>query len=130
MRIKDINGRAVSKSFLKYRVDWDKSVSKPQKMVKDALRPFWGSDEVYEELVIPSSRLRVDLINFTKMIAVEVSPSSSHEYNDFFNKNRSNYLASKKRELKKFNWLEINCIKWVEITDVGLKNFDWLDDIK
>lgn len=129
MRIKNIFGRQVNRSFAKYRVDWDRKVSGPQKMVKDIIRPYWIADDVYEELLIPNSILRVDLINFSKRVAIEVSPKSSHGYNEFFIKNRSNFLAFKKRELEKFRWFEINGIKGIELTDRDLKGVEWLGEV-
>ena len=110
----------------KYLVDWDKIVSKPQKNTKDFLFPFWRYDVVLEEFMIPGSRLRVDLINCSKRIAVEVSPDSTHKnFNKFMHKSRaSGYLKTFKSDLDKEQWLLDNGFAYVKLTDKELKNLD------
>ena len=41
MKIKNIFGKEVSKSFKKYKIDWDRKVSSPQKRVKDIIKKYW-----------------------------------------------------------------------------------------
>lgn len=106
----------------KYSIDWEKSVSKPQKLVKDILSPYWAGHCVCEEFYIPSSKLRVDLINFTLGIVVEISPKGSHSFNNFFHKNRPNFLAGAKRDIKKMEWVELNGFVYIEIDDQDLKD--------
>ena len=86
MKFYSIKGaNLVNINITKYLIDWDYVVSKPQKKVKDFLFPFWKSKVVLEEFKLPSpSRSRVDLINLTDRIAIEVSPSGSHSFNPFF----------------------------------------------
>lgn len=122
MKIKNAYGRETNINATKYCVDWDKKVSKPQKAVKDILRPFWAGHLVLEEFRIPSSKLRVDLLNLSLGIVVEISPSSSHKYNPFFHKNRFNFLASKKREFHKVSWSELNGFVYIEVGDVELNS--------
>lgn len=130
MKLKNIFGREVNVNPAKYRVDWERVVSKPQKAVKDILRPYWENKNVCEEFNIPSSKMRVDILNFTDMIAVEVSPASTHNlYNEFFNKNRSNYLRAQKRDLQKVQWLEDNGFEVVEIFDEDLKQNKVLEKV-
>ena len=122
MKIKNLYGREVSINTSKYSIDWDKKVSNPQKIVKDILRPYWSGHSVCEEFYIPSTKMRVDLINFTLGIVVEVSPKGSHQFNQFFHKNRPNFLASAKRDFKKMDWVVLNGFEYVEIDDVDLKD--------
>ena len=122
MKIKNIYGREVSINTSKYSIDWEKKVSKPQKFVKDTLRPYWEGHSVCEEFYIPSSRMRVDLINFTLGIVIEVSPKKSHSFNEFFHKNRSNFLSSAKRDLKKLEWTILNSFQYIEITEEDLRS--------
>jgi hypothetical protein len=125
LKLKNIYGREVNVNPAKYRVDWDRVVSKPQKKIKDILRPFWGSKQVSEEFYIPSSKMRIDLINFSDKIVVEVSPNSTHsQYNEFFNKNRSNFLAARKRDIKKTEWCLENGFEYIEIMEEDLKLSD------
>ena len=55
----------------KSNVDWDKKVSTPQFKVKSFLQDFWKNDVIVEEFIIPGSKFRIDLFNFSKKIAVE-----------------------------------------------------------
>ncbi len=121
MKLLNIYNREVNVNVTKYIIDWDKIVSKPQKQVKDALKPIWQGQLVCEEFRIPSSKMRIDLINFSLKVVVEVSPKGSHKFNKFFNKNRSNFLSAVKRDISKAEWCERNGFRFVEIVDEDLK---------
>ena len=124
MKIKNIYGREVSINVAKYKIDWHKEISEPQKKVKDALFPYWAGHFVCEEFCIPSSRMRIDLINFTLGVIVEVSPKSSHKFNSFFHNNRPKFLAAAKRDMQKAEWAANNGFEYVEITSEDLKSTD------
>lgn len=104
----------------RYLIDWERVVSAPQKQVKDFLRPYWRSAVCVEELLIPGSRLRCDLINLTRRVVVEVSPDGSHSFNQFFHKNRLRFGAAIKRELDKEAWATANGLIYVEIFEEDL----------
>ena len=122
MKIKNIYGREVSVNPTKYVIDWEKKVSKPQQMVKNAIAPYWRGHLVCEEFYIPSSKMRVDLVNFTLGIVVEISPKGSHKFNNFFHKNRPKFLAGVKRDIKKAEWAVFNGFEYIELTDDDLKS--------
>ena len=118
MKIKDIYGREVSTSIERYRIEWEKKISIPQKKVKDFFYDSWRFDEVLEEFRIPATRLRIDLLNISRKIAVEVSPKSSHSYNKFFHGERvGGFLASVERDIKKKEWVELAGFKYLLISD-------------
>jgi hypothetical protein len=117
MIIFDIRGKA-RKVYPSSRIKWNiKKASDAQYRTKLFLKEFWEQDAVFEEFVIPGSRLRVDFINFTKKISVEVSGRQHEEFNKFFHKNRIGFIKSVKRDFQKIKWLEINDIKLIEIYD-------------
>ena len=124
MKIKNIFGKEINKSFSKYSIDWERKVSKPQKRVKGIIRPYWEAQNVYEELYIPNSRLRVDLINFSTNTVVEISPKQHQEYNEFLHGSRLKYLEAQKRDLQKIEWCEVNGFSYVEIDEGDLKKDD------
>lgn len=126
MKIINLYGKEVKFNPSKYSINWDKVVSKPQQKVKDVVKDYWSSHLVCEEMVIPGSKLRIDLINFNLLLAIEISPSSSHSYNEFFHKNRSKYLISKKNEVLKDHWCIRNHIRLIEIFDEDLNNEELL----
>lgn len=117
----------VNVNITEYLIDWDHVVSKPQKKVKDFLRKYWSGHVVCEELRIPGSLYRIDIINFTRRIVVEVSPSGSHSFNKFFHQNRFRFGASLERERKKAEWIESAGCKFVEIfeDDMDQLSSEW-----
>ena len=116
-----LNGRATRDiSITPYLIDWEHAVSKPQKAVKDFLRPYWRLDQVVEELRIPSSRYRVDLCNLSTSVMVEVSPAQHHGFNPFFHGSVSGWQASLKRDIKKERWAALNGLTYIELDDADL----------
>jgi hypothetical protein len=118
MILTDLRGKNRNVSISRYKIDWNsKRASAPQYRTKQFLKEFWLGDMVCEEFIIPGSRLRVDLINFTKMIAVEVSGEQHEAFSKFFHKTRIGFIKSIKRDFQKIKWLELNKIKLIEIYD-------------
>lgn len=117
MKLKTLNGRERDINVSKWRIDWDRKVSGPQKQVKDFLYPYWHNHVVLEELMIPGSRLRIDLISLTRLIAIEVSPRQHYKINPFFHKTKSGYLAAMKRDVKKEEWITAQGWTYVEVME-------------
>ena len=117
MRLYNIYGRLENKSVNKYLIKWDgKSRSKLQFDVKQFLKRYWKSCIVYEEFPVYGSRMKVDILNATKKIAVEVNGAQHGIFNKFFHANsRVNYLKSINRDFKKLEWLEQNDYNLIEI---------------
>lgn len=117
MILLDINGRQRNVSTTRYLIKWDRVVSRPQKAVKDFLRPYWQGDVVLEELRIPGSLSRCDLININHKVVVEVSPSQHTQYHPFFHGSLAGFRASIKSDLRKQHWAEMNGFRFVEVLD-------------
>lgn len=118
MEFLTLSGRTRKVNVTPYLIDWDRKVSGPQKTVKDFLRPYWSHDSVMEEFRCPGSLLRVDLLNLSRGIMIEVSPTKVHAtYNPFFHGSLSGYRDVIKRDLEKAHWGEINGYKVIEIVD-------------
>jgi len=67
--------------------------------------------------------MKVDLINMTKRIAVEVQGAQHDQFNKFFHNNsRANYLRSITRDYEKRTWLENNKFKILEIVQEDLSS--------
>ena len=107
-----------------YLIDWTgRKVSKPQQKVKDFLFPFFKTDQVLEEFLIPGSKLRVDLMNIDRKIVIEVSPKQHFEFNPFLHGGeRLNFLSQIKRDEQKRKWVEKCEFRLVELTDEDLKD--------
>ncbi len=124
MKLFDIHGRPRSRMVSKYLIDWDKkSKSKLQFNVKQFLKSYWQNHIVYEEFPVYGTRLKVDFINMTKRMAVEVHGPQHESFNKFFHGNsRAKYLASIKRDAQKAEWLEKNNFIFIEIYDKDIDN--------
>tara|TARA_Y100000004_G_C8789554_1_gene358606 strand:+ start:149 stop:565 length:417 start_codon:yes stop_codon:yes gene_type:complete len=117
MKLYDITGRLVNRNVGRYKIDWDaKCRSKFQFEVKQFFKSFWFGQICYEEFPVYGTRMKVDLINMTKRIAVEVQGAQHDEFNKFFHNNsRATYLRSITRDSDKRKWLENNDFKVLEI---------------
>ena len=118
MKLYNIAGKLVYKSVQKYRINWEKECrSNIQFEVKQFFKPYWRAQVCYEEFPVYGTRMKVDLINMTKRISVEVQGPQHSSFNKFFHGNsRANYLKSIKRDYHKAVWLENNSFKILEIT--------------
>lgn len=124
MRVTGLNTKRVYNLDVgDYLIDWKpaREVSAPQARVKDFLYPYWKTQVVTEELRIPGSKLRIDLINWQRRVAIEVSPSSSHSFNKWFHKDRARFSAAVKRDLDKEQWCVSNRLTYIELTDEDIE---------
>ena len=66
--------------------------------------------------------MKVDFINATKKIAIEVNGPQHDEFNKFFHGNsRAKYLQSIKRDHQKAEWLEKNNFIIMQIYESDIK---------
>lgn len=130
-RLYNINGRLISKNVSKYLIKWDApSRSKIQFSVKQFLRTLWKNHIVFEEFCVFGSQLKVDFLNVTRKIAIEVDGSQHAEFNKFFHGNRLNYLKSIKRDFKKLEWLEKNKFQVINIVeeDIPFLSYEYIKE--
>ena len=123
MRLFSLSGKLVSKNVSKYRIDWDKkSRSNIQFEVKQFLFQHWEHHIVYEEFPVYGSRMKVDFLNATRKIAVEVNGAQHTSFNKFFHQNsRAKYLSSIRRDYEKYEWLMKNNYKFIELEQGDMK---------
>lgn len=119
MRLYGINGKLIDKNVNKYTLKWDKkSRSIIQFKVKQFLKPFWIGQILYEEFPVYGSLLKVDILNATLKIAIEVNGNQHSAFNPFFHNNDPNrYLKGYKNDVKKSEWLAKNDFKLIEINE-------------
>jgi hypothetical protein len=124
MKWKTKNGREVNFNPAQYKIDWERKVSGPQKTVKDFLFKFWKNDIVLEEMLLPKSgKKRLDLVNLSRKVIIEVSPDSVHlEFNQFMHGSRAGYLKKLKADSEKMQLAELNGFKFIELNDEHLNN--------
>lgn len=128
MTLYNIKGKLVKKPVEKYRINWDKnSRSNIQYATKQFLKPYWIGHVVYEEFPVFGTKLKVDIINFTRKIAIEVQGDQHYKFNKFFHGNRNNFLGSILRDSSKLEWFQLNGITLIEILqdEVDLLSHDF-----
>ena len=131
MKLYSVTGRIINKNVSEFLIDWDKqSRSKIQFQVKQFLKPFWKTHVCYEEFPVFGSRMKVDFINISRKIAIEVNGDQHSSFNKFFHNNsRLNYLNSIKRDYKKSIWLEKNGFQLLELetSDLNKLSYDYIN---
>lgn len=117
MRFKTLSGKYKTIDLRKYIIDWDgKSLSKFQFGVKQFLKPYWQGQICCEELPVAGTRMRIDIYNANKKIAVEVSGAQHENFSKFHHNNsRFNYLKQIQRDQRKYEWCQLNEIQLIEI---------------
>ena len=123
MKVLDIYGRERNVNLKKYLIDWDEdSCSKFQTSIKTFLKPYWKTHVVTEEFRIPSSKLRCDIINWSKKIVIEGQSSIHGKFVEHFHGSRAGYLNSWRRDLEKEKWINKIGFTFVEIYEEDIKN--------
>lgn len=106
MRLYSTNGKLVKKNVTKFLIKWDeKSRSIAQADVKKFLFPYWKNNIVYEEFPVYGSQLKVDILNATQKIAIEVHGPQHEEFHYFHNNSRAKFLKGIKNDETKSEWL-------------------------
>jgi shikimate kinase len=112
----NLKGKKLKCSISEYKVDWDKKVaSNFQFNVKQFFREYWEKHFCFEEFPCFGTKLRIDLFNLTKRIAVEVHGDQHVRLNKFFHKNSQDFFQAAERDRIKEIWCEQNQIQLVEI---------------
>jgi hypothetical protein len=115
--------KLVNVNISPYLIDWSRKVSAPQFKAKKFLYPYWKSSIVLEEFRIPSSLYRIDLINLSSKICIEISPDKLHlEFNKFMHGNRVGFHKKIKADADKMLWAERGGFTFLEWYDEDLKN--------
>lgn len=116
-----VNGKLRWHSDNKYKIDWDKPApSKPAQQVKDFLKLHANRHIWFEEYRVPGTRLKIDFLCPNLKLAIEFDGKQHRTYNSFFHKNRSGFLASIKRDVKKEKFLQENDYTVAVIEDKDL----------
>ena len=124
LRFKKLNSQKLIaiKSPEKYRVKWDASCrSNFQKIVIQFFKPYCSHHQVFEELPVPGTNLRIDLIDLNSRVVIESNGTQHDKYNKFFHRGSvDNFLDQIQRDEKKRSWAEHNNFQFVEIYESDL----------
>lgn len=127
------NGKETWKNMDKYRIDYTKGApSKGAQQVKLFIQQNYSNCIWYEEMPIPTTRLKVDFCCPTKKIAIEYDGVGhiSNGFNKFFHRTRANYLNNIRRDELKDQALERNGYTVIRIfpEDLDKLSREWLRD--
>lgn len=131
MKFKKLNGQEKYKNISDRKIEWDnKSRSIIQFEVKQFLKKYWQYDLVFEEMPVIGTKMTLDIVNYTKKIAVEVHGRQHDTFVKFFHGNRNNFRRQLERDSLKEKWCLINNLKYVDIypNDIPLLNREWFKD--
>jgi hypothetical protein len=132
MKWKTLKGKDKNVPMQKYLADWDAPcLSKFQFNVLQFLRKYWQNHVVYLEVPVAGTKMRIDILNSTKRIAVECDGRQHIEFNKHFHNNsRSVYWKQLDRDDKKTKYCELNGITLVRIYETDLKNLsrEWFKE--
>lgn len=129
MRLYSTNGELVKKNVTKFLIKWDeKSRSIAQANVKKFLFPYWKNNIVYEEFPVYGSQLKVDILNATSKIAIEVHGPQHENFHYFHGNSRAKFLKGIKNDEIKSQWLLRNEFRQIiiyteEIQDLSERFF-------
>ena len=131
MKFKNIFGKEVNKTINRFLVDWNRPCkSKVQFNVKKFFQNCWHTHVVVEEFPVFGTRMKCDLINFTKKIAVETHGLQHDKFVKHFHKTKTGFKNSVKRDLQKYTWLEMNGFRIIEIFENELTSLspEWIKE--
>lgn len=69
----------------------------------------------YTEVVIPGTKLRLDIFSPALKLVVEVHGQQHYEYNSHFHKTNTHKFAADQRDLDKKEWCENNNFAFAEL---------------
>ena len=117
MKFYTLSGTVQNVNVSDYLINWNKnSLSIFQKDVKTFLKRYWKNQIILEEMPVPGSRMRVDFVNLTLRIAIEVNGAQHVSFNKHMHGGDSDkYREQIARDLKKMQWCQKNNLKFVEI---------------
>jgi len=127
MKFTTLTGRSRYINIRKDAIDWD---APSRSKIQDFFRQYWENNVCYEEMKMAGSRMRLDLVNMTKYIAIEVHGKQHESYCPFFHKSRQDYLDQIKRDDLKREWCNINNIKLIEIYEDDIPHLSkkWVNE--
>lgn len=127
MKLKLLNGRVCTKNCIPCLIHWKKpSRSKIQFRCKQLLEPIWRADVVFEEFPVFGTRMKVDIVNVTRHIAIEVQGRQHDKLVPYFHGDKYGWGDSIDRDEKKAQWLELNGFRLVEVIEADLESFTTL----
>ena len=117
MKLIDFNGRVVSANInpRNFPMRGEKSKSKIQRKVGQAIQERFKLYSVLEEWIIPASRMSLDYFLPNIMTGVEIQGNQHRKFCKFFHGTIQGFKAQLERDSAKKEWCELNGIELIEI---------------
>lgn len=115
MKVLGLNGKTYNLKLIRKEF---KQRSKGHIEVRVIIAELFPLHLWYEEVGLPGSGgLKSDFYIPELNLMIEVQGRQHNEYVQFFHKNKMGFLNSKKRDLNKVKWCELNNIRLVKLND-------------
>ena len=124
MKVIGFDGRERNFNFSKYfvRADDQQTRSNLHKRARKVLQEVFSRDILYEEVPLPGSShgsvrniLRADFFLSSRSLVVEVHGRQHYEFIHHFHKHKLDFFRSKKRDINKVEWCELNSINLITL---------------
>jgi len=125
-----LNGISRNINEKKYKILWHgSSLSLFQKRVKSFFSDYWENDSVGEEVLLPNTKLRVDIMNFTRKIAIECNGKFHSKFTPYLQKDIQTFHQQVARDVLKEHLLELNGFRVIEIYEKNMPlSEEWILD--
>lgn len=93
----------------------NREVSSNHREAREILKELFPMENIYEEVEVPGSRLRLDFFLPSSKLAIEVHGEQHYTFNPFFQKNKINFMNSGVRDSKKKKFCSLNGFVFIEL---------------
>jgi very-short-patch-repair endonuclease len=117
MKVQGLDGREHHWSFSGYEWKFNEVCprSSPHEQARGLLHEMFPLYSILQEVPIPGSQLKIDLVIPQLRLCVEVMGAQHHEFNSHFYKSKAHFIQAKNRDSKKKSWCLSNNLKFVEL---------------
>lgn len=112
MRVKDLKGR---EHVLTLKNKPRENCSSLHEKAREILKESYPLYLIYEEVPVPGEHMFLDFFIPNLFLVVEVHGQQHYEENNFFHKDTSHFLKSKKRDSRKKTWCDTNNFILIEL---------------
>ena len=117
MKVKGLDGREYNWNVANYDVSKDdkRRRSDLHLRCRDILNQVFVLDTVCEEVPLPGTKLTFDFYLPQRQVAIECQGEQHYKYIPHFHGSRMGFLNSRRRDMDKRDWCDINGISLIEL---------------
>lgn len=114
MKVVGLDGREYNFNVLKYQKEYC-GQSSLHIEAHNLLQTMFPGSTIYEEIMIPGTRLTIDMFVLPIRLLVEVHGEQHYKYVPFMHGSQENFVRSQANDSSKKLWAELNDIYYVEL---------------